>query len=386
VDISVDTRTLKAAVTKTLTAMPYITRKKKLTVTFTGSLLFITEPKTLTIRATDLETQIEVTIPADSDMIGEFCVDAAAFRDMLKSTPIQEARTAIRVDVAKQKIYIGHSTLNLSRSADDFPPKQSLALDNAHTVNLTASEVQTIAAKLVPFAATDESRPILTSIHLEKNGKKGIAATTADGFRLATLQLTEADGLPKGTPINVSAYVFSNFVRAFGKCKDGVDFTVDPIRGTCAFLWDDDAITAALLCKRREGSYPQYEQLFPAAHTTRCVIPTAPLCSAIQEAYRIVKDLKTQTVRFQVFEEAGKPVVEISAHNDDVGEMRRQIPCRVEGESTSKIAFQGEYLIGVARVLDADTTTLDLSGPSQVAVINANSNYRLLMMPLAVQW
>ena len=171
--ISCNTKELNSALEK---AVRFVSKKGYLP-SITGILLEATDR--LTIRATDLESYITITMDASIFEGGMFVVPKE-FRDIVKS---------LKTDTVNLHTFEGTLTINNTLTVsevtppDEFPPPLKMNRDFAFDVS--THDFTSALKRVLPSVSTDDSRLMLTGVLVEMEGFD-LTLISTDGFRLAT--------------------------------------------------------------------------------------------------------------------------------------------------------------------------------------------------------
>ena len=227
------------------------------------------------VRATDAELTVETTVDAGnvSGGNGWFPVDHAALLATLKGLTKAKHRknpTMVTVQVAGDgaEVKVGALTHSVPVFPVDEVPVVDPVVDGERVV--LSPEVWRM---VLPYAGTDDARPILTGINLQHGD---IAAT--DSYRLVAGSV--------GIPENVNALVPGRMAKTFLKSKENIELTVGAYvdrpayrddeppkrvatRATARF--EDMTVTARLI----EGEFPNYRQLIPDSSPSSVTIAKA---------------------------------------------------------------------------------------------------------------
>jgi DNA polymerase-3 subunit beta len=146
-------------------------------------------------------------------------------------------------------------------SADDFPRLPAVAAADGAAIDLAAP----LAAVLVA-ASTDESKQVLTGVHLISDGKE-LRIEATDGHRLASRTLAcNAPDMDVVIP-----------ARAMAQVRGPASFTVDG--GHVAIQLDT---ATRMITRTLDGTYPSVQQLIPATFKTLATCNREALLAALE--------------------------------------------------------------------------------------------------------
>lgn len=349
------------------------------TLPITGNVLLATDRGRLKLAATDLELSIRAWVGAKVDEEGATTVPARLLADFVATLPpapvtleIPERGRQLRLTCARNE-----SSMN-TMDADDFPRIASISDGTALSVESAALRK---AIERVEFAAaSDESRPVLTGVHMKASGDR-LTLAAADGFRLAVADIPLASP-PEPFEIIVPARALRELSRLLGDAKEPVEIRVNAQRNQVQFTLTDVEMVAQLV----QGTFPHYAQLIPSEWNTRVTVPVDDFRREVRGAAIFARD-GSGIVRLYIHAAGEGPArLVVSARAEEVGTYEGEIDAEVEGES-SRIAFNARYLQDVLAVLQ-DRVSLEMTSPSAQGVFRNPSDptYVHVVMPMFVQW
>ena len=243
--------------------------------------------------------------------------------------------------------------------------------DTAISPNIGSIELAEALARVIPFATTDDARPVLRCVKVtQKEGKLILA--TADGFRLAmaTLDFGDGDG-----DVLVNAQELRGLIPALKSAKRAkVGFHNGGEKlDSKSLVVDTEAISYKLNSK--EGTYPDYEKLIPTEFVAQAQFDT-------REAIRVSQSLMSLWVDDGIKPQFHKVTITVGdgkvTLSTETG--KAEIPAETSGEVV--IAVSVGYLIQALKAC---------GGMVEMAVLNSQSpitlsvdGFKMLVMPLAM--
>lgn len=356
------------------------------TLPITQHVLLATDGERLTLSATDLEIALTCWLPAAVEEEGATTVPARMFTELVTSLPADTVQLllaprtrTLRVSCARNEATLG------GLDAEDFPPIPTVQGEGV--IQLDRLALKTAIAHVVFAAATDDSRPVLTGVHLLLEGQTATLAA-ADGFRLAVYRLALSESVPEQLELIIPARALTELGRLLGESPQPVELVVNPNRSSVLFRLPGKEMDIELVAQLKQGAFPNYAQLIPKGRKTRAVVETREFLRATRIAAIFARD-GSGIVRLQVQpgEELTPGRLAVSARAEEIGDNQGEIDAQIEGEA-SKIAFNSKYLQEVLTVLSDGKVALETDGPSQPGVIRplATDAYVHVVMPMFVQW
>ena len=237
---------------------------------------------------------------------------------------------------------------------------------NSVNPNIGASELADTLARVLPFTATDDARPILQCVNfVAKEGK--LTLVSADGFRLAVTSLDYDDG--EGQAL-VNAVDLKGVVNALkrakrarvsfepsGKSLDGMSLIIDT--ELIRYKW----ISVS-------GEFPNYEKLIPTEVNTVASFDTV-------EAIKAVNSLKALSggKEFPIDITIGDSKV-VMANPDEKGQA--ELPADTDGEV--KVRIDGQYLSQALKACGGIVEFKLTNGYSPT--LFSSNGYQLVVMPM----
>ena len=169
------------------------------------------------------------------------------------------ARPHVVRDVTRNEATIG------GLDAQDFPPAP--VVKDGVSVTLKPKELRQAIAQTVFAAATDDSRPVLTGVDVAIEGDQ-LTFAAADGFRLSVRHLQIPKPVAERVEVIVPRTALAELNRLLPEETEPVQMTLNATRTQALFRLKNVELVAQLI----QGTFPNYQQLIPDAHTSRAVI------------------------------------------------------------------------------------------------------------------
>ena len=347
------------------------------TLPITANVLLATDKGRLKLAATDLDIAISTWVGAKIDEEGATTVPSRLIGDFVSSLPpatvdleIPERGRQVRLECARNQ-----SSIN-AMDAEDFPRIQSIP--DGISVELDPKAMRRAIERVEFAAASDDSRPVLTGIHVKTDGTR-LTLASADGFRLAVSDITLATAPREAIEIIIPARALRELGRLIGEANEPIEMRVNTQRTQVLFAMTDTEMVAQLI----QGTFPNYNQLIPADFSTKCTVNVDEFKRETRIAAIFARD-GSGIIRLQIQNSPGQ--LSVSARADEVGDNEGKIDANVDGES-SKIAFNSRYLQDVLGVLGGEVA-LEMTSASSQGVFRpvGEADYVHVVMPMFVQW
>jgi DNA polymerase III subunit beta len=348
-----------------------------------NNILLATEDGRLKLIATNLEVGITYWLPCKSiEREGAVTAPARLLQEFVSSLPDD----LITIDASESNYNVHLSCARFEANirgidAEEFPtlPKFS----GAPLVTIPATLLRDMITQVSFAASRDDNRPVLAGVLLAFNGRK-VTMAAADGFRLAvrTAELETAAGSEGEIRVIVPVRAMEELARALPDAGDEaqVEITVTPNRNQILFHAENLNVTSRLV----DGSFPNYEQIIPAAWSTRTVATTTDLQKAMKIASFFARDnasvVKLTTTPAGELEPG---LLTITANAAEVGDNQSQLDVLIDG-TPSQIAFNARYVMDVLGVINTAQVAIETQTPGAPGVFKpvGSDTYLHVIMPM----
>jgi DNA polymerase-3 subunit beta len=351
------------------------------TLDITKNVLLSTDNSRLKLAATNLEIALSCWIGAKVEEEGAITVPNRILTPLIETLPNDRMELVLSPRTRQVKIECGrtHTTV-AGMDAEDFPAIPTVQGDTR--VALDPQALKKAITQVVFAAATDDSRPVLTGVHLLiEEGRLTMAA--ADGFRLAVYRLPLAEPVHERLEVIVPARAMAELGRLLGDTEEPVEMLVNAARSSVMFRLPSIEMVAQLL----QGAFPNYSQLIPQSYASRAVVSVSEFLRVMRTAAIFSRE-GSGIVR--LFMTPGKELapgqLRIQAKAEESGDNESELDASVDGEE-ARIAFNSKYLQEVLSVLEGQVA-LEVTSPSAPGVLRpvGTDNYVHVIMPMFVQW
>jgi len=237
---------------------------------------------------------------------------------------------------------------------------------NSVKPNVGANELADALARVLPFTATDDARPILQCVNfVAKDGK--LTLVGADGFRLALINLDYDDG--EGQAL-INRDDLKGMVNALKRAKRArVSFEAGgETIGGYSLIIDTELIRYKWVSVN--GDYPDYGKLIPTEFNTFAHFDTVEAIKAVN-SLKALSDSKAYPIDLTI---GGGMVV--MANPDDKG----QAELTADTDGQGKVRIDGQYL---AQALKACGGMVEFKLSNAYSPMLFTSNgYQLVVMPM----
>ena len=334
-----------------------------------GLRLEVTADDELRVAGCDLDLTIETTVGVSGTRAGVVVAPARLLVDIVRSLE----PGAVSLEVAEEELRISSGRAEFSVrtfNADDFP---RLPGRDGQAVSVPAAEFSDALRQVVPAAATDDNRPMLTGVLLTSESGSGLRMVATDSYRLAKRELPGTTMLSEGQKVLVPARALSELQRILSSAD-----TLTVRLGTTDAGFDVGPVV--LTTRLIEGEFPNYNQLIPQSSPNRLVVSREPLVEAVRRMRLLIRE-STTPVRLNLRPEG----IELSVATQDLGQAKEDIDAKYEGAEMT-IAFNPAYLLEAVDAAGGEEVVVEMIDALKPAVIRPSDgqDYIHLLMPVRV--
>lgn len=328
----------------------------------------------LRLMATDLDLQIDETIPAAVDMPGAITVPAHTLFDIVRKLP-EGAQVELSAADGRIQVTAGRAKFSLSTlPRDDFPMIAEGELPTSF--ELSAEILKQIIDKTRFAISTEETRYYLNGIflHVTEDGQRMLRAAATDGHRLARVTVP----CPDGAETMPDVIVPRKCVAELRKLLEDVDGSVGVSLSGSKIRFDLGQ--AILTSKLIDGTFPDYTRVIPTANDKLLKLDPRSFMEGVDRVSTIATE-KTRAVKLAVERDR----VILSVTSPENGAAAEEVP----GEYTSvpmEIGFNSRYLLDILAQIEGDMVEVHLADSSAPTLIRENDKSPALyvLMPMRV--
>lgn len=336
-----------------------------------AGILFRAENNVLEMQATDYQTGIRVSVPAQVEEAGEVVIMASYLPEMVKKFPDGAVKIMKKTENNMLSIRAGRSDNEVVIGmVSEFPRVENF--EAAQQVTLPGDQLKEMYQQTQFAVASESQRPIFSGLLLEVNGERARMVAT-DTYRLVCREVGIGHDMGSNPGIIIPEKVLSDVVRLLP--TDGAEpVEISWYRHKVAFRFSNVYFTSLLI----EGQFPDYNRIFPSQFDARAVIDRREFTGALERASLLARDMSYKTVSL-----SWQPAqVDIHVTNAEAGSMEESVACEYEGEPL-QIAFNCFYLLDILKRSTGDTVILHIlrNGPMRVEQ-EEDKWYRYLVTPM----
>jgi DNA polymerase III, beta subunit len=332
----------------------------------------------VTLTASDTDISIQSFIPLETqdktivtvDRTGSVVLPAKFFVEIVKKLPHEE----VHIEVGERfqtMIRSGATEIQLvGLDPEEFPILPSIQEDQV--VTIPGDLLRDMIRQTVFAVTTNESTPILTGVlwNLQDGNYKFVAT---DRHRLAS----------RTAHVNAGDVRFSNIVISGKTLNELAKIVPDQNVNVDIVVADNQVLfklgNVLFYSRMLDGTYPDTSKIIPQSFKTELILNTKQLSEAIDRAYLLSREEKTNIVRLTTTETGG---IEISSSSSELGKVTEQLDVTELRGDPLKIAFNSKYMIDVLKVLDSEELFIGFTGAMSPIIIKPRDHENSLFLIL----
>lgn len=334
------------------------------------------------ISATDLEQYIELTVEARIEKPGSCCFPLKNFLETIAEIPggqICLTQTANWHLEIRSEI-VGFSGRIAVIDSCDYPAAP--AGDTDASIDIPRADLHALNSQVAFAVSTDKTRLALNGICLRKIFKH-IEAVATDGHRLARLNLVNTAAIDGDSWI-VPPVAMRLAETLCAENDTSVRLFMIPAAGYFEIPAASPFLAAKVWTKLVEGPYPAYQQVVPKSTSWSATFAREDLIRTVKRIRAVAKTTTDcPTINFDQLNHGH--VVRISGSSLSRGsEGREDIPATISG-TMSPIAWNGNFLVEILGLINAQNITIRGNGSAQAAIIEPTDekpNLMTILMPI----
>lgn len=343
---------------------------KNLTLPVLSCVLLEATKNSLSIKSTNLDLGIEITIPAKTSVEGKVAIPGNILSSFLNNSPYENNITLETSETGLLKITTSKTSTSIkSLPADDFPSIPEVSDEQSFKIK-AADFVRGL--KSVWYSSSVSSiKPELSSILVRCDDDTLVCAAT-DSFRLAEkrIQLKDQKSFDN---ILIPFKNVQEIIKVLDAASDEV--TLCMTKNQISISYDGVYLTSRVI----DGVFPDYHQIIPKENQTTATV----LKDDLIQAFKIANIFSDKFNQINLRAEPTKKTFEVKTSNADLGESVNKIDAALTGEDVA-VNFNHKYVTDCFSSLGTDSVTLSFNGLNRPLVIRGvgDSSFLYLVMPM----
>ncbi|PKJ54043.1 DNA polymerase III subunit beta [Bacillus sp. SN10] len=319
----------------------------------------------ITLIASNSNIFIEKFIPSSIDdeqittilKAGTIVVPAKYFIEIIKKMPsdiVIKSKNEQTITIQSEEI-----TLNLNGfPANEFP--NTPQIDDHAEIQIETKQLIDAFKQTVFAVAKNESRPVLTGVHIELDHNKLICAAT-DSHRLAIRETLISTNM-KANCIVPSATI-NELLKLMNSNLEFVSIYLSESHIVFTFG------TTTLYSRLIEGKYPNISTLIPNEFQTVINIDRKNILQGVDRSSLLASEWANNNVNLEIINES---TIQISSNASQIGKISETQQIEgLQGEKQLNISFDGRFMVEALKAIKEETITLSFGGSMRPILIEA---------------
>jgi DNA polymerase-3 subunit beta len=361
----------RAVLLKSLGHVQSVVERRNTIPILSNVLMEAREDGSLRLMATDLDLQVDESVPANVSQAGATTVSAHTFFDIVRKLP-EGSQVELSAAEGKMQVNAGRSRFSLSTlPRDDFPVIAEGELPTRF--ELPAATLRQVIEKTRFAISSEETRYYLMGIFLHVIDDQLRAAAT-DGHRLARITIAKPDGADGMPDVIVPRKAVQELYRLLEELEGTVEISLSPTK--VRFGLGSAVLTSKLI----DGTFPDYNRVIPTGNDKLLKLDPKSFAQGVDRVSTIASE-KTRAVKMAV----DRDKVTLSVTSPENGVATEEVPADY-GSDGLEIGFNAKYLLDILGEIDGDTVEVHLADAAAPTLLRENdkSNALYVLMPMRV--
>jgi DNA polymerase-3 subunit beta len=333
----------------------------------------------VTLTASDTDISIQSFTPIENDNVtvvqlfqpGSVVLPAKFFIEIIRKLPSQMIEIEVK-DRFQTTIRSGSSEIQImGMDPEEYPLLPQI--EETKMIRIPSELLKTMIKQTSFAVSTNESTPILTGVLWNIDGEQ-LKFIGCDRHRLATRDIKiENQHLKNFHNIVISGRTLNELSKILPDQNSLIDIVISD--NQVLFKIHSILFYTRIL----DGTYPDTTKLIPQSYQTELVVSTKDLADAIDRAYLLSREDKTNIVKMIMNEDQS---IEISSTSSELGKVTEQLNLQhIEGDLL-RISFNSKYMLEALKVIDSDLIKIGFTGAMQPIIIRPEDGTSILQLIL----
>jgi DNA polymerase-3 subunit beta len=355
----------RATLLKSLSHVQSVVERRNTIPILSNVLIEAREDGSIRLMATDLDLQVDESVPANVDQAGATTVSAHTLFDIVRKLP-DGSQVELSAASGKMQINAGRARFNLSTlPRDDFP----MIAEG----ELPAATLRQIIDKTRFAISSEETRYYLMGIFLHVADDLLKAAAT-DGHRLARVTVPRPDGADGMPDVIVPRKCVGELRKLLEEVEGTVEVSLSPTK--VRFGLGSAVLTSKLI----DGTFPDYNRVIPTGNDKLLKLDPKSFMQGVDRVSTIASE-KTRAVKMSV----DRDKVTLSVTSPENGIATEELPADY-GSDGIEIGFNARYLMDILHEIEGDSVEVHLADAAAPTLLRENdkSSALYVLMPMRV--
>jgi DNA polymerase-3 subunit beta len=361
----------RATLLKSLGHVQSVVERRNTIPILSNVLIEARDDGSIRLMATDLDLQVDESVPANVTQAGAITISAHTFFDIVRKLP-EGSQVELSAAEGKMQVVAGRSRFNLSTlPRDDFPVIAEGELPTRF--ELPAATLRQIIEKTRFAISSEETRYYLMGIFFHIIDDQLRAAAT-DGHRLARITVGKPDGADGMPDVIVPRKCVQELYRLLEELEGTVEISLSPTK--IRFGLGSAILTSKLI----DGTFPDYNRVIPTGNDKLLKLDPKSFSAGVDRVSTIASE-KTRAVKISV--DRDKVTLSVTSPENGVATVELAADYGSDG---IEIGFNAKYLLDILGEIDGDTVEVHLADAAAPTLLRENdkSNALYVLMPMRV--
>jgi DNA polymerase-3 subunit beta len=333
----------------------------------------------VTLTGFDLSLGIKTQFKADIEDEGTITIPAKLFGDIVAKLPDEDVFISCEDADEFENPYVNIKSKSGKFQLRGVPSTEYPdlpKLDDEVDYSLPSKCLREGLSNTIFASATDETKQILTGVHISQNVDRLEFAST-DGHRLAVVKTfsEEDESFEDEFKLTVPSKTLKEVEKIIGDNE-----AVSMMASDSLIVFS--AGNTTIVSRSLDGSYPNYPQLIPTNFEKTLVVNRKALIDSLEQV-SVFTDLKNNMIKFSL---APDEDLVISVEAKELGNAKSSLSVEVTGEAMM-IGFNLKYLMEGLRTMNSTDVKFQFNGATQPVIITPLSglNMTYLIMPVQIK-
>lgn len=361
----------RATLLKSLGHVQSVVERRNTIPILSNVLIEARDDGSIRLMATDLDLQVDESVPANVGQPGATTLSAHTLFDIVRKLP-EGSQVELAAAEGKMQVVAGRSRFSLSTlPRDDFPVIAEGDLPTRF--ELPAATLRQIIEKTRFAISSEETRYYLMGIFLHIVDDQLRAAAT-DGHRLARVTVGKPDGADGMPDVIIPRKAVAELYRLLEELEGTVEISLSPTK--IRFGLGSAVLTSKLI----DGTFPDYNRVIPTANDKLLKLDPKSFSAGVDRVSTIASE-KTRAVKMSV----DRDKVTLSVTSPENGVATEELAADY-GADGLEIGFNAKYLLDILGEIDGDTVEVHLADAAAPTLLREGekSNALYVLMPMRV--
>lgn len=310
----------------------------KTTIPILTGVKIVADTDQIVLTGSDADITIETVLTASNEdnglkveQPGSIVLPARFFSDIVKKLPDK----TVTIEIAEgfqAKITSGDVEFTINgQDAENYPHLPEIEAQS--TVTLAGDMLKEVIEQTKIAVSTQESRPVLTGIHMTMNDGT-LTAVATDSHRLAQRRV-ELNG-DSSYDVIIPGKSMTELARLLGEGNTDVQLQVT--ENQVLFSFANVHFYSRLL----EGNYPETSRLIPDSADTTLEVNAPEFLAAIDRASLLSHESRNNVIKLTIKPDEKKALV--SGDSPDVGNVEEEVNTEKMDGNDLSISFNPDYM------------------------------------------